>query len=94
MRYLRLTQVGRIAPNWSVNEILLFGPDSRPGAIPWPRATEMLLKTIAAYPLNRLYADAWPSAMIYSRLDRPPACCCPIKTPILSAPGSPTPRNP
>ena len=77
LRYLRLTQVGRIAPDWSVNEILLFGPDSRTGAIPWPQATEMLLKTMTAYPLSRLYADAWPSAVIYSRLGRPPRLLLP-----------------
>ncbi len=65
-RYLRLTQLGEIRKDWPVKELLVFGAEEASQEMPWPEARSLLLKTVAAHPLNRLYADAWPSSLIYS----------------------------
>jgi hypothetical protein len=65
VRYLRLTQLGKIREDWPVKEILVFGPNGKSTNLPWPEAADRLLKTIQASPLRNLYADAWPSSLLY-----------------------------
>jgi hypothetical protein len=65
VRYLRLTQMGNIRTDWPVKEILVFGPKAKVPDGTWPEAADRLLETIKANPLKSLYADAWPSSLLY-----------------------------
>ena len=65
VRYLRLTQLGNIREDWQVKEILVLGPAGKVSAVSWPEAADRLLKAIGENPLKNLYADAWPSSLLY-----------------------------
>ncbi len=64
VRYLRLTQLGKVRKDWPVRELLIFGSTPAAREIPWSEARDRLLKVVAAHPLKNLYADAWPSSVI------------------------------
>ena len=78
IRYLRLTQLGKIRKDWPVRELLLFGSNPAAQEIPWSEAREQLLKVVGAHPLKNLYADAWPSSVIAAAsLERKPGVLLP-----------------
>ncbi len=70
LRYLRVTHLGPSGHHWSVQQILLFGPDDQaPDPPSWEQSLEMALAEVERAGLKRLYADAWPSARAWLRLE-------------------------
>jgi hypothetical protein len=80
VRYLRLTQLGKIRDDWPVRELLVFGPDQTIREISWPEAKDRILQIVDRQPLKNLYADAWPSCLIAGTpLKSKPAVLLPSK---------------
>ncbi len=66
-RYLRVRHLGSGRHPLSVREVLAFGPGPEPAA-GWAESGGRLLALLAADPPAKLFADAWPAALVRSRL--------------------------
>lgn len=73
IRYLRITHVGNSEMPWSVREVLAWGPRTGNANQPsWKNCGAELLETVQAIKPARIYADAWPAAVLRTRLDYRP----------------------
>ncbi len=73
LRYLRLTNLGQDHLDLSTRECLVFGPGQRMRLPTWSQTADQLVRVFSTLPLRRVYADAWPSAVIRSRVGLQPA---------------------
>lgn len=70
MRYLRVTHWGgRHGEHpWTTQEVLLWGPGPATPAPSWPESGRQLIEALTRLKVQRLFADAWPAALIAYRL--------------------------
>ena len=94
LRFLKLTQLGHIRKDWPVSEVLLLGPEKHSREITWPLAADLLAKAVSAHPLKKLYSDAWPSAVLFTRLVHKPALLLPNQYTDNYGSQSPSPSDP
>ncbi|KIX13860.1 discoidin domain-containing protein [Dethiosulfatarculus sandiegensis] len=62
IRYMRFTHLGDDGHAWSVQEMLVYGPGKPHSDFCWQKSIELALEEVRKSGIERLYADAWPSA--------------------------------
>ncbi len=73
VRYLRVTHAGKSELPWTVQEVLAWEPQKTRQAVPsWPDSGQQLVRTVEALKPARIYADAWPAALLRIELDYQP----------------------
>lgn len=70
VRYLRVTHQGPRSPqhSWSTQEVLLWGPGQAATDKSWGQSGRLLLQALTRLKVQRLFADAWPAALVAERL--------------------------
>ncbi len=63
-RYLRLTHLGAKRGAWSLGELLVYGAEPAAAPPSWAETADRLLADLKPLAPRRVFADAWPAAVI------------------------------